>query len=297
MNNSVDLVLAANPKPKSGHHYDDRTGVSYEFPPRYRRAIVAGRRFIYYRGGVGISIPHYFGSGIVGEVRASQNPGLLECDVLDYRPFDAVVPFKDEAGNRLEPGGEGRMFYRSGVRRISEETFERILELGDHPPVSDASRDDVAVKPAPDNARQRPRPRHAQYAPSEVARAVEDFAVQRACAWLAARYRGCTVTVMPRNNPGFDIRVTDPQGSVVRFVEVKGTSAGQPSFYLSEGERQFSIAEAARFTLVVVWAVSLGTGECEISRSDGAVELPGIVLTPRQFQGTLVQTQTPGSED
>jgi hypothetical protein len=288
LDDSVDLVLAANPTPKSGHHYDDRTGVSYEFPPRYRNAIVPGRRFVYYRGGAGISVPHYFGSGIVGGLRASQNPGLLVCDILDYHPFDAVVPFKDDAGNHLEPGGGRRMFYRSGVRRIPEGAFEHIIQLGDRSAVAGGPVDDGA---APDaqlrRARVGSRPRHAQYAPSEASRAIEEFAVRRAADLLADRYPGCTIEEMPRNNPGFDIRVIGSPGSVIRYVEVKGTSAGEPTFFISEGERQFSLVEATRFTLVVVWGVNLRTSDCQISTSDGAVELPNVDLTPRQFQGTL----------
>lgn len=288
MDDAVDLVLAANPTPKSGHHYDDRTGVSYEFPPRYRKAIVPGRRFVYYRGGAGISVPHYFGSGIVGELRASQNAGLLVCDILDYRPFATEVPFKDDSGDHLEPGGERRMHYRSGVRRIPESAFERIIELGDGSAVA-AGAVDVGMAGAVQTRRAgvRHRVRHAQYAPTEASRAVEEFAVRRAAEWLATRYPGCTIEQMPRNNPGFDIRVVDSPGSVVRYVEVKGTSAGEPSFFISEGERQFSLAESTRFTLVVVWGVDLRTSDCQISTNDGAVKLPNVVLTPRQFQGTI----------
>jgi hypothetical protein len=284
----VDLVLAANPKPKSGHHYDDRTGVSYEFPPRYRHAIVPGRRFVYYRGGAGVPVPCYFGSGIVGGLRASQNAGLLVCDILDYRPFASEVPFKDDSRGYLEPGGDRRMFYRSGVRRIAEGAFERIIELGDRSPTTarpvHGGAAGVGGPPGPGG---RNRVRHAQYAPSEAARAVEEFAVRRAVDWLAARYVGCAIEQMPRNNPGFDIRVVASSGAVVRYVEVKGTSAGEPTFFISEGERQFSLAEATRFTLVVVWGVNLRTRDCEVSTIDGAVELPNVVLMPRQFQGTL----------
>jgi hypothetical protein len=65
-----------------------------------------------------------------------------------------------------------------------------------------------------------------------------------------------------------------------------------PSFFISDGERRFSTLEAGRFTLIVVWAVNLVTGDCRITAHDGAVEPPDVDLTPRQFQG-LFRTPSP----
>ena len=288
MAEGTDLVLTTNRVTASGHHYDDRTGVSYEYPPRYRRMIVTGRRFVYYRGRDEGFDPHYFGSGIIGDIRDSQNPGLLVCDILDYHPFARAVPFTDGVGHHLEPGGDTRGYYQPGCRRVPQSAFEQVIELGS----GEAPASPPEGLPPTQLARLSRRPRHAQYAPSEASKAVEERAVVRATEWLAARYPACAVEVMPRNNPGFDIRVVAPSGEVVRYVEVKGTAAGMPSFFISDGERRFSTLEAARFTLVVVWAVNLVTGDCEITSHDGAVEAPDIDLTPRQFQG-LIRNPSP----
>lgn len=43
------LVLVSNRRTASGHTYADRTGLSYEFPTRYRNLILAGSPFVYYR--------------------------------------------------------------------------------------------------------------------------------------------------------------------------------------------------------------------------------------------------------
>jgi hypothetical protein len=278
-----DLVLTTNRVTASGHHYDDRTGVSYEYPLRYRNLIRPGRRFVYYRGRDGAVSPHYFGSGIVGEVRDSQNPGLLVCEILDFRPFTRAAPFVDSNGHHLEPGGDARGFYQPGVRRIPANAFERIILLGGSevsPPGEHPGQDVRTRRPST-------RPRHAQYAPSEVSRAIEVFAIGQAQHWLVDHYPGCAVEEMPRNNPGFDLRVVDSSGEIVRYVEAKGTAAGLPSFFLSDGERRFSQLEASRFTLLVVWAIDLEAGACTISAHDGAIEAPGVELTPRQFQGLL----------
>jgi hypothetical protein len=120
-----------------------------------------------------------------------------------------------------------------------------------------------------------------------VSRAIEVFAIGQAQHWLVDHYPGCAVEEMPRNNPGFDLRVVDSSGEIVRYVEAKGTAAGLPSFFLSDGERRFSQLEASRFTLLVVWAIDLEAGACTISAHDGAIEAPGVELTPRQFQGLL----------
>lgn len=284
-NSELGLVLTANRAPKSGHRYDDQTGVSYEFPPRYRRSILPGRPFIYYRGREGDRGPQYFGCGLVGDVRRSENAGLLRCDILDYRPFDRIVAFKDSAGDYLEPGGGKRQHYRAGVRAIPEEAFETILRLGTDGSMEGQGQAARAVSEGDNSSRRRPR--HAQYAPVDISREIEEFAIDRAVEWLQRQFAGCRTEVMPRNNPGYDLRLLNGEGVVLRFVEVKGTSAGTPSFFISEGERRFSITEGHRFILIVVWAIDLRTGESRVSTCPGPVGEPSATLLPRQFLGTL----------
>lgn len=68
----MPLVFASNEETESGLSYDDRAGVSYEFPRMYRRLVVPGTRFLYYRGrrkvGGGRQPQVYFGSGLVGAI-------------------------------------------------------------------------------------------------------------------------------------------------------------------------------------------------------------------------------------
>lgn len=75
---------------RSGLSYDDRTGVSYEYPSgKYEKYIVPGERFVYQRVGGG-----YIGCGVIGAITASTSPDRLVCEILDYQPFAAEVSLK-----------------------------------------------------------------------------------------------------------------------------------------------------------------------------------------------------------
>ncbi len=66
----MPLVFAENEETESGITYQDRTGVSYQYPRAYRRIIRSGERFVYYKGrrkrGGGRAPQVYFGVGLVG---------------------------------------------------------------------------------------------------------------------------------------------------------------------------------------------------------------------------------------
>lgn len=130
----MPLVFAENEATESGITYDDRTGVSYQYPRMYRRLIQPGERFLYYRGrkrSRGGRAPQvYFGTGIVGSTKIDpEDSSRLRCDVLDYRAFSTPVPFKDVSGRYLEDGGARRGYFQRGVRRISDAEFRRIIDL------------------------------------------------------------------------------------------------------------------------------------------------------------------------
>ena len=127
----MPLVFAENEETESGITYQDRTGISYQYPRAYRRMISPGERFVYYRGrrkrGGGRAPQVYFGIGVVGKVSAEQ-AGRFVCEVLDYEPFSAPVPFKDSTGAYFETGANRPGYFQPGVRRISVSDFQRILE-------------------------------------------------------------------------------------------------------------------------------------------------------------------------
>ncbi len=159
------------------------------------------------------------------------------------------------------------------MRRISDAELASILTLADVAP-PDA---DLATRGLP--------LAQARFGATEAARLVEDYAVERAVEQLQARYPNSTVSVMPRNNPGYDIRVTDDSSQLIRLVEVKGTGQAQPVFFMSEGERAFSVAQAARYTLFVVYAIDLGTKTHRVAEQDGEVRTDQ--LAPVTWSGRL----------
>jgi hypothetical protein len=268
-------VLAENEATESGITYDDRTGVSYQYPKAYRRAIQPGERFVYYRGrkkrGAGRWPQVYFGTGIVGAISDdSHEPTRLVCEVLDYEPFLAPVPFKDANGTYLEAGATRRGYFQRGVRRISEAEFNAILTLAGNAP----SVHTTAVASAVGNSH--------QYASPELARAVEEFSVGIAIAELRRRYPDGVVTPQPRNNPGFDILVNIAGENL--FVEVKGTERSSPQFFVTEGELQFSRSHADRFRLIVVYRINLESRTHAISWHEGAISPEtGFHLKPVQW--------------
>jgi hypothetical protein len=266
------LVFASNRTTSSGHKYADIEGVQYEYPTRYRTQIQTGRRFVYYRSGEGPDDPFYFGVGIVGEIRPSPEAGRLICDILDYRPFENPLPFKDGIGGYLEPAGSRKGYYQPGVRTIPDSVFDGILAAAAlaPPPIS---------PPAP-RARQ-PRPSR-QYASPEHARRVEELSVRLVRAALADRYGGADVREMPHSNPGYDIEVGLVE-AIERFIEVKGTVAQYVDFFVSEGERAFSVEQADRYTLAVVHSIDLDEATGTIVWFDGEID-SRFELKPTQWR-------------
>jgi len=269
------LVLVSNRQTASGHSYADRTGESYEFPTRYRNQIQPGSPFVYYRSREGLEQPHYFGAGVIGPVQASRtDPTRLECEILDYRPFERAIPFRAASGHYLEVNGARKGYYQPGVRRITEDELTGILTLADSaPPEAEIVAGDVP-------------PVEAQYGTSEASRLVEEYAVKQVVALLRERYGNASVREMPRNNPGYDLRVLF-DGKLSRYVEVKGTALAAPVFFLTEGERKFSAQEAHRYLLFVVYNVRRDAGTHDLAEWAGEVTQANWNLKPSQWSGRL----------
>ena len=132
----MPLVFAENEATESGVSYADRTGISYQYPDRYRNVIQPGERFVYYKGRKkregGRAPQVYFGSGVVGAtVRDVNRANRFNCDILDYWQFSNPVPFKDAGGEYFETGAKRRGYFQPGVRIIAEKDFKRILDAAE----------------------------------------------------------------------------------------------------------------------------------------------------------------------
>lgn len=265
------VLVTADGAERSGYTYDDRTGISYEYPKKYDGLIQSGERFVYNKPGFG-----YAGLGVVGDIRSSANAGNLVCEILDYSPFARYVSLKDPHGEYYEADPAfwqtGNVYWARGVRPLSAKRFEQIADA-------------AGMQTKTDGALQGPQ----TYASPDVSAAVDLVAMRAAMAAVREWFAGENVHEMPKNNPGFDIRVGS-EGAEVRFVEVKGTQAGAPLFFLTEGERKFSIREAPRYTMAVVSGIDIAAGShTTITRQDGAVDKQ--ILEPTQWRGNLAAKQ------
>lgn len=264
-------MTTAEGRRRAGYRYDDRTGISYEYPSgRYENWIVPGERFLYHKPGKG-----YTGTGVIGNIAPSEYQGRLVCEILDHRPFLAPVPIRDSSGAQYEADSsiwsEGNVYWAQGVRRIAEDRFERIVTEG-----KGALGDRKGTIPA-----------GAKRAAGDNWIPVDEYAMTTALAFLALEYPGLEIERMPHNNPGFDIRVGPPVDPH-RYVEVKGTQTARPVFFLSEGERAFSARYAERFTLLVVVGIDLeAQSHASIELKVGEVSIAGANLEPVQWRGYL----------
>ncbi|MCM3533987.1 DUF3883 domain-containing protein [Cellulosimicrobium funkei] len=268
------VLTTAEGKRQAGYRYDDRTGISYEFPSgRYENWIVPGERFIYHQPGKG-----YTGTGVIGNLMPSAHQGRLVCEILDYEPFVKTVPLRDSSGAQYEadPGtwSNGNVYWAQGVRPLAQDRFEQITG--------------TAEDLAPNNSI--PGTPKAKRAAGDKWMAIDAYAMGTALATLTKEYPEFEVVRMPHNNPGFDIRV-GPVASPQRYVEVKGTQATKPVFFLSEGERVFSVRNAEKYSLLVVAGIDVeARTHASVTRSDGAVSIHAAHLEPVQWRGYLAAT-------
>jgi Domain of unknown function (DUF3883) len=288
----LPLALTVNERSVADRGYEDRIGISYEYPRAYQRRVRPGDCFVYYRGGrradSSRQTPDYLGAGIIGAVRNSRQPDRLICETLDYTPFPQPVPFRDEAGAYLEPHSSGA-YFRQGVRPLSQSAYERILERaegGGRVPSSETA----VVDAAPQRDAQ---PSLWRGASQDHIVEVDAFAVRVALEELQRRFPGQAVAEQPHNNPGFDIRVGSADRPI-RYVEVKGTQRPAPSFLLSEGQRRFSVENHDRFMLAVVFDIDLGRERYQLYLHEGPVDEGTFTLVPSRWAVELVRRDEQG---
>ena len=277
----MPLVLAQNEKSAAGVVYSDDLGVSYEYPKRYRSLIKEGERFVYYRGkrkeDDSVHVPHYFGAGVIGEI-APSGDGLYRCAVVDYQPFDPIVPLKID-GRYLEPEANNRissqvgLHYRTGVRPISQETYDAICKLG-----IEAARE---KRHQPKLKKLEPTKKAAPSSSSEL----EKFALQLALAECRSRWRGAKSFVALAGGP-FSIAVhvakDDP-----RYIAVKATAEPQPYLRLTAEEVKYSKRNAERYSVWVFYETDPGTGTARLLSHDGAITNETVELEAALHGGRL----------
>ncbi len=277
------LILASNDATVSGHAYDDRTGVSYEFPNSYLGLVVPGTPFVYYRGrartGGGHQPQVYLGAGVVGPIYATTE-GLSRCDVVDYQAFDEPLYFKRADQSYYEPAKLTAGYYWvKGVREIPQESFAAIIAA--------ASGEVASVVVPPKQTTKKTRMARSYASNAELQRQVERYSVDVALEILALEYPGQAIVEQPHNNPGFDILVGDD----MHFCEVKGTRQPLPIFFLSEGERIFAETHESRYSLLVVFAIDLVSSTHQVAANRGRLA-GGAQLVVAQWRGQLTPLRT-----
>jgi predicted HNH restriction endonuclease len=120
--------------------WDDKTGIQYHFPSKYRSILTEGTKIIYYKGAIKdksfkrkrlSSNPHYFGIATLGKSYPDQNSKKRDLFILinDYQPFSLAVEFKlnDEYLEKLHIDRSN--YWHDAVRKISKETYDKIVNL------------------------------------------------------------------------------------------------------------------------------------------------------------------------
>ena len=278
------LVLVENEVTMRGEYdfWADDTGVQYQFPNAYRKRVIAGRPFVYYRGvrraGGRRGAAEYFGTGVIGDVwqdrdQPRNTPTRQRrwfCAIEDYQPFDVPIPAKND-GVAYERIGTA-LGWRTGVREISLDIFDRILSTAHSrtptPPTltPDTSRATLTVEDDPIRLFLR-RPRSARLGTtsggsrrSDRAREVGDWAEERVLKHLRERLSSrCRDSLRwvarEGKTPGWDISYEGDDGQLVA-VEVKGTTLSRfPSLEMTNNEWSAAERMGSRYLLALVVGV------------------------------------------
>lgn len=277
----MPLVFTSNDPNTSDlrDQWQDVTGVRYHFPNMYRNMITTGQPFVYYRGvhrkDGSRGAATYFGAGVVGDVwldpKSQGNSARARswyCAVNDYVPFVSAVPAKT-AGVFLEDIPSN--MWRSGVRKLSGDTFDRIIKLGG---VDEVTNEPTAVMPTwvsidevviPEGSVQLLGPQVAQAIDNKAAtgstrrtrhaKLIGDRAEEIALKWIAKNFphaKNVRWVAQDGQTPGWDIEFRDTSDAVIG-VEVKGTSgAAFASFDLTANELIAAQLLGSRYFILLI---------------------------------------------
>lgn len=128
--------------------WDDRTGEMYHFPKRYKDLLKPGEKVIYYKGKLKdkqfshnrlSNNQHYFGIAEIGKVILSKKGTELYAEIINYQKFKTAVSFKlnDQYIEQI-PENKRKNYWRDGVRIISEEIYQQIINLADLSPIHES---------------------------------------------------------------------------------------------------------------------------------------------------------------
>jgi hypothetical protein len=130
-------------------HWEDLTGLSYQFPNQYKNKFLPGKRFIYYRGvrrsNNKRGQAEYFGTGKIASIWRDPSVPLdtpkakwkWYCSIDEYIPFLNPVPIQAE-GVYFEKISTS-LGWRTGVREIHEDVYFQIISLGGIQPTEDTT--------------------------------------------------------------------------------------------------------------------------------------------------------------
>lgn len=121
--------------------WDDQTGLVYHFPSRYLKFLKSGTKVIYYKGRMTEKIfkdkrlsvdPHYFGVATVGKLTSDEEEKTYYAEIENFQLFKKALPFKHkEKPLEVIPASLETNYWRNGVRPISKDVYDKIIELAD----------------------------------------------------------------------------------------------------------------------------------------------------------------------
>ena len=126
------LIITENDESK----WNDKTGLHYHYPSRYRSLMLSGTRVIYYKGRITNAAfrdlrmdaaPHYFGCAILGEQSPDTESSKNDCysQITHYTPF--LKPIHIKAGSEYLENATKNNYWRDGVRIITKEIYDKII--------------------------------------------------------------------------------------------------------------------------------------------------------------------------
>jgi len=276
----MPLVLTQNEKSAAGVVYSDKLGVSYEYPSLYRSLVKEGEQFVYYCGkrreDDSTQMPHYFGTGMIGKI--TQSDGLYQCAIVDYEPFDPIVPFK--TGDRyLEPEANTKisrevgLHYRNGVRRIDQEAFDAICGQG----LKDARKG--RTKPKVKKLEQ------TKKAKANSASKVDKLALKLALNECRDRWPDAKAFVAA---PGglFSIAVQISKDDT-HYVAVKATTEAEPFVRLTPDEVRCSKDHGQTYSLWVFYKVDTEARAARLAAHEGPITRDAVDLDAALHGGRM----------
>lgn len=121
--------------------WDDKAGVHYHFPQRYRNLLMPDTKIVYYKGKMKDKAfknirmhtePHYFGIGIIDVIQKdmSSEKNDFYATIKNYISFKSPVLAKiDNKFLEEIPDNLKNNYWRFGVRKIDKEVFEKICGM------------------------------------------------------------------------------------------------------------------------------------------------------------------------